>query len=74
MGSFMGCILGDRSAAGEAKPCRYSYITISKLQEVIASQEKRMEKETQLGTHTMYYKEVSDDLDLLKAYHARISG
>lgn len=74
MGSFVGCILGDRSAGGEVKPCRYSYITISKLREVIASQEKRMEKETQLGTHTMYYKEVSDDLDLLKAYYARISG
>jgi hypothetical protein len=74
MGSFMGCMLAGRSAADEVRPCRYSYITISKLRDAIASQEKRMEKEAQLGTHTMYYKEVSDDLALLKAYHARISG
>jgi hypothetical protein len=74
MGSFIGCILGDRSAPSEAKPCRHSYITISKLKEVIASQEKRMEKEARLGMHTMHYKEVSDDLDALRKYHARISG
>jgi len=73
MGSFMGCILDDRSASGDPKPCRYSYLTLSRIEEVIVSQEKRIEKEARLGTNNMYYKEISDDLDVLKKYHARIS-
>lgn len=73
MGSFMGCIFSDQTAPAQPKPCRYSYISESRLENVITSQEDRLVKEAQLGTNTMYYKETLDDLNILKTYRARIS-
>lgn len=74
MGSFMECVVGDRSSFGDAKPCKYSYIKVSRLCEVIVSQENRLIQEEQLGIGSMYYKDTLDDLNVLRNYLTKIQN
>jgi hypothetical protein len=73
MGSFIACIVGDRSSFADVKPCKYSYITLSRIETAIKSQENRLKQEARVGTHTMYYKEIAGDLNILNSYREKIS-